>query len=525
MKTSFFRNILRPKEAIERGDASEGIPVNTALHNDIRRSAFLGPIRVLSATLCYIVLYPVIIARSGIDVLGLWSLLVSISIYAGLSDVGFSVTLTRKISRSRLEGDLRDCALDYSSSILFYKVVTVLAMAACGASMFVWQEYLPSVYPSGFLILAAMVLVLGSGAQLIAQLDVAVLKGFHETYFTDKIGSVLPIIRLILGAAGAVLGHPIEGLAAALLLENVLKCWLCRRRRARRFAAFNASACFSTGRKVRRICPMICEGKTIYAVSLGSLLRDPTFRIILTLSTGLAGAAVYDVSRRIPELLRAFIIGGAQAYLPAFSRLVAQEDRASLINLTKLIVSRISIFAALVLGGYFACGDILLRLWLPAMPLEVYPATKIMAFWAAMVLLNVPYWYLMQAAMKEKYCAASLWLQTGAILLLLPFVWIAELSILELVAYWCVTSIATQVLLYYFVQRELKMFWGTFRPVFPAVIIALVIIYVITFVRGIAEGYGIPSAGLLLLLSMTGFLVWAAGVLIVDRICGPTKVA
>ncbi len=479
---------------------------------DMRRSSIFGPMQVIISTLSYAILYPLILSKSGLEVLGLWSFVVSMSLYMGLSDVGFSITLTRKLSRSSRDKAVQSYP-DYATAIWFYKFIS-LALCVFWLMGQVWiYEFLPKIYDANAFVIVVLVLIVGSSQQLIAQMDAAVLTGIHETYITKLVGGVLPLVRLSIGALGAYWARPLEGICAAILIENIFKSVLFRARIRQVLPGWAAEYRRTPIRQyIRHIGTMMRDGRHIYMISLGNLLREPIFRIIIMVSLGYAAAGVYDIVKRIPDLIRSLLVGGSQSYLPAYARLAAANDYESTEKLTQKLVLMLCAGGALLLGGYYACGDLLLNIWLPQLPEGAFADSRIMCIWASITLVNVPYWFFMQAAHRERLAAASLWLHTVSVLALFPLKAIADIDLSQMLLYWCLTSLFSQSLLYYYVQREFGFFWRTISRMLPAVLVAVVIVMCINLARGALSGRQVAPIWVLATSMCTGAMVWTLAI-------------
>jgi hypothetical protein len=78
--------------------------------------------------------------------------------------------------------------------------------------------------------------------------------------------------------------------------------------------------------------------------------------------------------------------------------------------------------------------------------------------------MNVPFWYLLQASHHEKIAAIAIWVHTVSVLLLIPLAFTGiNVSLDQLLIYWTITSLLTQVFIYYFAESKLSMFWIVFK--------------------------------------------------------------
>ena len=71
------------------------------MHRDNWLSVLIGPLKFIVPTLSYLVLYPLMISRTSIEVVGLWSLFATIISFIGMTDIGFSQLLIRDAGPDR----------------------------------------------------------------------------------------------------------------------------------------------------------------------------------------------------------------------------------------------------------------------------------------------------------------------------------------------------------------------------------------------------------------------------------------
>jgi O-antigen/teichoic acid export membrane protein len=434
---------------------------------DLKLSALAGPAQVLVSAVAYALVYPTIVARSGLEVLGLWSFLASLMAYLGLADVGFSSLIVRKVG-ANTTGSLSSVATEYVTARRFYVLAGAVAVVAAVAVLWGGGAELPGYASGAVMALSIAGLLVATVVQLVTQLVQAVLSGAHETYATQVINGVTPPIRLAATLVGALAARPIEGLAAGALLEAALRYALSRWWLARRVPSWRTSDVRLGPRGTWRcLCEMIRQGWGLYAISLGFLLREPVFRTVITMSLGLAATGVYEIAARIPDALRTIINAGSRALYPSFARLHALGDRERLVGLIRTVLVVNVSGAVLVLGGYYVVADVLLATWLRGLSPDVASATRLMTLWSAITLGNVPYWYLLQASGNERTAARSLWLHTGLILAVVPLSRWWPLTLDGLLVYWTATSVLTQIAIYWASER----LFGVFRPTFVSPIV------------------------------------------------------
>jgi O-antigen/teichoic acid export membrane protein len=419
-----------------------------------------GPLRFAVPLAGYLVLYPLILSRSGMSVLGIWSLLASAVLWVGLADIGFSSLLAREAGRDRAAAELETVRADHLAAkrayVVLFLPVVLLVYLLLAPLLAPWT----SVYPPEALRASATLLLLGAVLQLTAKLDAAILCARQDNSFVQAVSIVAPIFLFGTAIVGAALSRPLEGLAAGTFLSGLVMRSAYSRRLARGHPEWRlARVEVAWLESLRGACTLARRGWHLYTASLGMLLREPSFRFVIAFSLGLPAAATYDIAMRVARSARDVLAAGFSVLYPSLSIFHRSDDRAHTIALVRLSLLVLLPSGAAVLGLVLGATHAVLALWLQDVPEQLVGATRILALWSMLTLANVPFWFLLQATHNERYASRSIWVHTACILLVAPLSQFVELELIPLLVYWTVTAAATQVLIYSSVQSRLSLFW------------------------------------------------------------------
>lgn len=419
--------------------------------------------RVGLPVLAYALLYPIILERSGLEVLGLWSLIASLTAVVGLANFGFATLMIRSVSAAGSDPDLGEIARDQAVAIRFYVAVTavVLAIWLVVAGPLLDHTGVRAVYGTGPLVAAVALQIVTLGISITAQLDSAVLIGSHQTYAVHTIDAFSPLIRYLVALGGAVWAQPIEGFVLGAFLATVLQFVAYRLRLRRQVPAWRLqSRRVPLGETIPRCLALMRRSAHFYTISIGYVVREPVFRTVIAHALGLKAVGVYEIASRIPATIRELTAVGASSLLPAFSHFHARGSSDQLHRLIRqgLIVLMACTHTALL--TYALGAPPFLALWLPAVPADLVTATRIATTFWAITVVNIPFWYLLQANGNEKAAAASLWSHTIAIVLLYPMAMMVTFSLAAMLWYWVATSILTQLAIFAAAERSA----GAVRP-------------------------------------------------------------
>ncbi|MBL6934964.1 MAG: lipopolysaccharide biosynthesis protein [Alphaproteobacteria bacterium] len=453
------------------------------VQRDVFRSALAGPLRFIVPVAGYFILYPLMLDRAGLAVLGLWSLLSTLTSYLGMADVGFSLLITREAGRDRSEGEATQCRRDYLAAKRVYAAVAAVVLGTllfAGEGLFLGlSEY----YSPGDLLLATMVLVVGATLQITARLDAAVLAARNDNYGVQLVLAITPVFPFAASVAGTLLGAPIEGLAVGALLSGLSQIVIFRHRLRRHHPQWGAEAvALSSLETLLHLRSLMRRGWHLYIISVGFILREPVFRLVLGVGLGPQAVGIYDIAMRVTRTIRDMAASGFTALLPGLAVLHRGDERKATIELL-----RVSLLALVAAG---TTGFVLLllfaaevySLWLGELPGGLVVATHLLVIGNLISLANVPFWYLLQASGNERFGARALWLQTAAVLALVPAGAFLDFTAPGMLAYWVATEFVMLVSIYWFSQSRLHVF-------FPVVNVSRVLLLATVAVGFIAAAW------------------------------------
>lgn len=477
-------------------------------------SVLIGPLKFIIPALAYAVLYPLMIAETSLEIVGVWSLIGAIVSFIGVSDVGFSQLLTREAGGARRE-QLRDVYADYLTARRAYVLLLLTAIVIFITASDFLLAPIASVYPINALIVSVVLMLIGGFIQLAGKLDAALLAARHDNYFVQAVMALTPALTYSAAIIGTLLKRPIEGLAVGTVLAGVATVMVFRFRLFRcHHELVSVPIKLSAHDSLKRFVLLMRRGWHLYSCSIGMMVRGPIYRVVIVSTVGLQAAAIFDIAMRLTQTVREAVATGFSVLLPSFASLSRRGDRAQTIELIQISMLALLSFGALSLCLLMGAVDPILTVWLNDYPRDLVPSTRILAIWHIITLVNVPFWYLLQATKNEGVAALSIWAHTLAIILVVPLSTLFELDIVDLMVYWTATSVLTQVLIYYYVEKKLGLLWASVLSPRIGLLLLVVLAYsgssywlssTNTNISELAE-YFIPTSILFILLSV--MLLW-----------------
>ena len=487
------------------GPQSDVTAKRKAVHRDSVLTVLVGPLKFVIPTLAYALLYPLMISKSGMQVVGVWSLLVAIGTFISVVDVGFSQLLTREIGSDLDIATIREAHADYTASVRAYCLLLVVLVV----TWFLFRDWglrlFGGVYPPWPLTVSVVLVVLGAVLQLVGRLESAILSAYQDNYVVQVVTGVSPIFTYSLALIGALLLRPIEGLALGTVVSGLVTIAALRIRLASRHHDWvSVSSPQSAAETKKRLSGLVRRGWYLYGSSVGLFVRGPVFRFVVAAALGLQATAVFDIALRLTQTVRDLIASGFNVLYPSFAFLHRNNDREGIIELMQVSLLVLLPLGAAALGVLAGSADQLLGLWLGNYPPDLPASTRILSLWQVLTLANVPFWFLLQASHHEKVAAVSVWVHTVAVLLAYPVQRMLHCGVVGLIVYWTLTAILTQGLIYFYVQTRLRLLWDV---VLNARVLSLVAMAFVFFVWSFTVPVGQPRARAILF-SATGFLLF-----------------
>lgn len=451
------------------------------IKHDLKLSVLSGPLTTIIPILSYAFLYPIILIRTNIEVLGLWSLFVTTASFFLVVDFGFSQHFIREASKDKTIDALGIIKLELYSARRFYLILGLLLIIILFTLSGIIFDSSEKIYPSSGLLFSALVIVAGATIQLISSLDSAILSARADNYFVRLIRSISPLFTYSIAVAGALLSYPIEGFAIGFFISNIFLVIVYQMRlgvKHKDWSSIRISV--SLNESLASIRLLWQKTWQLYSVSLGMLIRQPIVRYVIALTLGLSSAGAFDIAMRVTTTFRDLVAAGFNPLYPSLSYFYRKDDKDKIIRVIRTSLIILIPFGVISTVLVISYSELLYKIWLKQVPAETLSATFILMIWQFMTLINVPFWYLLLASFNEKIAAGSIWVHTLSILLIIPLEIVGiRFTIYSLLIYWTLSSVLTQFLIYYFVEKKMSLFWPVFKNKQMLVIMTINFVYII----------------------------------------------
>ena len=416
----------------------------SVFHADIGRSVILGCLRYIFPLIGYAFFYPIILQKSGAEVLGLWSLFATISIYVNLTDIGFSLHLIREATSFKSVQELSPVYEDYLTARRTYLLaLPVLAIAAPLSVEFLLNNADISYSRTG-LLFSATIFAVSAIVSLISKLEQAILQSGMDNGVVQIVTGVRQVLPLPFGIAGAYAGWPIESFAIGVFVGDILMLGFYRWRIYQRHSHWIDASHFVSWKNINgKLAALFHQAGFLYLLSVAQFVRGPVLRLIIATVFGLTAAAAFEIAWRISMLVFTLLSTGFSALYPSFSALNQTSKKGEMLAIFKTAFICLSGPGIWVCAQFYIFAEYFLTVWLGDINPQLVISTKILLIWSAIQLFFVPFWHLNNALGYEKYVFLSVAMHSTITVLFL----FLNLPLDQTLLYWVTGGLAAYCIL------------------------------------------------------------------------------
>jgi O-antigen/teichoic acid export membrane protein len=336
------------------------------LNFSLRKNTYSSIGQVIFTGFSLFLLYKFLIRQLGLEQLGIWSLLLSISSSVGILNSGFTGSIVRYVAEFHAEKNNRDALklvqtfftsilalFLFISGLLLINQELIIQYVKLGEKN---KEIFTSLLPFALTILLLSTL---SGVFLSA------LEGIQKLYIKNFILMGSSLITLLAALLFVPL-YQIKGITFAYISAHVfsyLVGWYCIRKNIEQPLLL-----LPLGWNTAIFKKTFSYNIKFQAISISSILNDPLLRIIMVRYTGLQTAGLYELASKIIMQMRALLITATQALVPVFASLGKERKEEALHFYNQSY--GLTFFAGLFSFSILAAGSPLISVFLIGYPSE-----------------------------------------------------------------------------------------------------------------------------------------------------------
>lgn len=272
--------------------------------------------QVVFIGIVYFLLYRFLLARLGVELLGVWSVVLSTSSLANLANFGVADSVIRFVALYAGEGDKNKMhQLIFTASLFLCGLFLLIALI-----IFPFADViLKSVLPVKYLHEALLILPYSLACLVFNGINgvfASVLDGMQKHYIRSTVFSLSSIILL----AGAYLLVPrfnLQGVAFAQVIQSLFTLVAC-------------SICVIIQTKYNPFKwhwnkvifkQIFSYGVKFQFISIAAMLNEPITKILLGKFGGMAFVGYYEMANRLIMQVRGVVVSGTQSLIPVMVNL------------------------------------------------------------------------------------------------------------------------------------------------------------------------------------------------------------
>lgn len=279
---------------------------------NVSSSAF----QVILVSLVYFFLYKFLLSSMGVELLGVWSVVLSTSSLATLANAGVTTSVVRFTAIYVSDGDkIKLHKLAFTASVIMLILFVVIGVVLYPFADFILHKVIAAKYINeAILILPYSIFCFIINA--IAGIYGSILDGTQRNYIKSFIFSTSSIILLI-ASVYMVHRYGFKGLAFAQVLQSLYTLVFCMLAVSRIFR-FNP---FKWNWSKIIFKDIYAYGIKFQFISFASMFMEPLTKALLAKFGGLAVTGYYEMANRLLNQFKGVVVNACQSLMPVIINL------------------------------------------------------------------------------------------------------------------------------------------------------------------------------------------------------------
>lgn len=340
--------------------------------------------QVVFIGLVYFLLYRYLLSKLGVELLGVWSVVLSTSSLANLANFGVADSVVRFVALYSAEkDDVKIKQLIFTSTVFLTTLFVLIAAIIYPFADLILKGVLPAKYiEQGLAILpySLMCLIINALNGVYA----SVLDGMQRNYIRNIIFSLSSVL-LLLGTCFLVPKYHLLGVAFAQVAQSVFTLLIC-------LALIIPSLKYNPlkwnwSKSVFK--QIFSYGMKFQFISLAALINEPIIKILLGKFGGMAFAGYYEMANRLLSQARGVIVNATQSLVPVLVNVSKSDMQA----FYKRIFSNVIFFSISAVCLIVTSGRLISFFWIGHYQPVFYYTLIFLAFSTFINLLTSPSYF------------------------------------------------------------------------------------------------------------------------------------
>ncbi len=355
------------------------MPVNS--RNRIAVNVASSVIQVIITGIVYFFLYRILVIKLGVEMLGVWSLIIATASISNLSNLGFNSAVVKYVAEyNAKEEPERINRLIYTSIIS----ISILFLILGGIIYLLAFFFITRVIDPEYKDLAMAILPISLASLFFyttGNVLTSGLEGLQKNYIRNFAYAITSVLYLLL-AISLIPSTGLAGLAVAQTIQAIVVFIISYFYLKRSVVGFGIRK-LKWDREVFR--ELFAYGYKMQVISICQMLTDPVTKILISRFSGLTTLGFYEMASRVITQLRQIIAGIDQVTIPIVSHF-QQTDKSTVRYIYEKGVSFIIFIVFPLFAGIILFTPYLSKIWIGNVePVFVYCSYIL----AAGMLINV----------------------------------------------------------------------------------------------------------------------------------------
>lgn len=340
--------------------------------------------QVVFIGLVYFLLYKYLLSKLGVELLGVWSVVLSTSSLANLANFGVADSVIRFVALFTAEkDDLKIKQLIFTSTIFLTILFILIAAVIYPFADLILTGVLPAKYiKQGLSILPYSLICLVINA--VNGVYASVLDGMQRNYIRNIIFSTSSILLLV-GTYVLVPVFHLKGVAFAQVAQSIFTAIICLTLIVFRLK-YNP---FKWNWSKVIFKQIFSYGMKFQFISLAAMVNEPIIKILLGKFGGMAFAGYYEMANRLLSQARGVIVSATQSLVPV----LVNVSKGDVPIFYKRVFSNVVFFSLTVVCLIVPAGRLISFYWIGRYEQVFYVTLVLLAFSTFINLLITPSYF------------------------------------------------------------------------------------------------------------------------------------
>lgn len=285
----------------------------------LRLNVVIGISSFVASALLAFVSYRLVLKLGGLELLGLWSALLSATFLIRLGDLGLGAAAVRYVALLPKGASIRE-GRQLIDTIVLFNAALFLALSVIGlivlSYIFAFLAGIPSNSSKVTLVSQILpILMFGFMLQGISGATLAVLQGLHLGYLSSGI-TVVGLLVQMLFVLILIPDHGLLGFAWAMVAQNTVVMLVSWGTVLRKTASLSAGI-LPVNYSLEQLRRTLKFGIGLQAVNIVNGFFDPVAKLLIGRFSGLEALGTFELASRSVHVLRGLVNSAVLATVPA----------------------------------------------------------------------------------------------------------------------------------------------------------------------------------------------------------------